>query len=452
MTVHLRSKLAGVGRALLALTACAAASLCPGAARADDPPPSVLYSIPAFAQAADFKKSLADLGLTLQSIYTGETLANPSGGARQGAIYEGRLELLLYADMDKIAGWPGATLHAHGYWLQGTGLSRYYVQNFLAVSNIEALPSVRLYELWLEQKLDDDKLALRFGLLGADSEFAIGRYTLLFVNATVGWPDILGHDMPSGGPAVPLSALGFRARYDFNDNFALLAAIFDGDPAGPGPGDPQRRDPYGLNFRLSDPPLLMQEAQFNYNQGKSAAGLPGTIKIGAWEYFGNVANYRADPLGIQYNLTGLQPVSLLGDYGAYAMIDQLVLGTEDDPTKGVGVFARVFGAPSERNMLDFYCDGGVNVSGLVPGRPKDAFGLSFAYDNISAAIRDAAKAASLPVIPDHEILLELTYQAQILPGWTAQPVAEYVVHPAAGTGGFNLPNAVVIGLRTTLNF
>jgi porin len=422
------------------------------AALADDAPPSILNSIPTFADAAAVKKQLADLGVTVQPTYIGETLADVAGGGRQGAIYEGRFEVILEADMAKIANWQGMTLHADGYWIHGTGLSRYYVLNSLTVSDIEALPTVRLYELWAEQKLADNKLALRAGLLGADSDFAVSRYALLFVDGPLGWPDLYSHDLPSGGPAYPFSAMGFRAKYDFSDKFSLLAAIYDGNPAGNGSADPQRRNPYGLAFRMSDPPLLMQEGQFNYNQDRNAPGLAGTIKLGAWQYLGNVADYRLDPLGISYNMTGSQPFNLPGDYGVYAMIDQQALKAPGDPSKGVGLFARVFSAPSARNLIDFYADGGVNVTGFVPGRPDDAFGLAFAYSKISNSVRDAAMTAALPVLPSSELMFELTYQTRIMPGWTAQPVAEYVVRPGQGLGGVLLPNAVVVGLRTTLTF
>ncbi len=435
---------------LFAVLASAAVVLS-GVARADDAPPSISAN-PQFSELAPLKKGLADKGITLQATYIGESLADISGGARQGAIYDGRLELMLEADMAKIAGWQGATLHADGFWIQGTGLTRYYVGSLEAVSYIEALPTVRLYELWWEQKLADNKLALRAGLLGADSDFVASKYAQLFVNATTGWPEIFSSDMPSSGPAYPFSAMGFRARFDATDNFALVAAIYDGDPAGPGAGDPQRRNPYGLAFRMSDPPLMMQEAQFKYFQDKNSAGLPGTIKLGAWEYFGDVADYNFDPMGVQYNLTGLQPVGLLGDHGFYAMIDQLLMKAPDDPTKGIGVFARVFGAPSDRNLIEFYCDAGVNVSGLVPGRSDDVFGFSVAYTKISSSVVDAAYAANLSVTPYREALLELTYQAQIMTGWTLQPVAQYVIEPGAGLGGTKLPNAVVVGLRTTIAY
>jgi porin len=414
---------------------------------------SILTSLPGFAAAADVKKRLKDQGFTVQSTYIGETLGNLSGGLRQGAIYEGRLETTVDVDLEKVANLPGLTFHADGFWIHGTGLARYYLGNLLPEDSfIEALPTVRLYELWLEQKLADGKLALRGGLLGADSDFTTSKYALLFVNSTTGWPAIFGADMPSGGPAYPLSSMGFRARYDVTDQLGLVAAIYDGDPAGPGTNDPQRRNAFGLNFRMQDRPLLMQEVQYKYNQDKGAAGLPGMVRFGSYQNLGNFPNERYDASGQPFAMTGLAPALMSGDYGVYAVLDQQVFAAQGDPTKGVGVFARVFGSPGDRNQVDFYFDTGVNVSGLTPGRSDDMFGVCFAYVHISNVARNAARDAGLSPLPDYEALLEVTYQAQIVAGWTLQPVAQYVVNPGAHLNGTNYRNATVIGLRTTLTF
>ena len=49
------------------------------------------------------------------------------------------------------------------------------------------------------------------------------------------------------------------------------------------------------------------------------------------------------------------------------------------------------------------------------------------------------------VIQDFEANLELTYLAQILPGWMMQPIVTYVWHPR---GGLSSANALVIGVRS----
>jgi porin len=171
----------------------------PAEAPADELP-SLLTSIPALAPVADARKRLQDMGVFVQLNDIGEVLGNASGGLRKGAVYDGRLELAVDADMEKLAGLKGGLLHANGYWIHGTGLSRDALGNALTVSNIEALPTVRLYELWYEKKAFDDRLGLRFGQLAADTEFFASKYSALFINGTFGWSAFTGANMPSGRP------------------------------------------------------------------------------------------------------------------------------------------------------------------------------------------------------------------------------------------------------------
>jgi len=37
---------------------------------------------------------------------------------------------------------------------------------------------------------------------------------------------------------------------------------------------------------LRDPPLLMAEAQYKYNQEKNSSGLAGSIQLAGWYHFG----------------------------------------------------------------------------------------------------------------------------------------------------------------------
>ena len=131
--------------------------------------------------------------------------------------------------------------------------------------------------------------------------------------------------------------------------------------------------------------------------------------------------------------------------------------------QGIGVFSRISASPSDRNLIDFYLDGGVVFSGLVPGRPEDRFGASFIYANISDRARDLDRdrvfydSAPYP-IRDFELLLEFTYQAQIMPGWTVQPEIQYVIHPSGNVPNPNDPlstpikDALVLGIRSVINY
>jgi porin len=143
------------------------------------------------------------------------------------------------------------------------------------VSGIEAQPTTRLYEIWLEKKWGD-KIALRAGQLAADTEFINSKYTDVFTNASLGWPAGVWLNLPR--PSPPLAAMGARLRADDTDNLTLIGAVFNGNAAGPGPGDPQLRDRYGVNFRVNDPPLALYEAQFQWNSNKGDPGLAGKFK------------------------------------------------------------------------------------------------------------------------------------------------------------------------------
>ena len=136
--------------------------------------------------AKDPRQALADAGIQFSATYIGEGLANVSGGVRAGRIYTGRLDLGTTIDLEKIAGWTGATFHANMFQIHGDGLSGSYIGNLMLVSGVEALPSTRLYELWIEQKLLGGKLAIRVGQQASDVEFFDSTYDDMFVNSALG--------------------------------------------------------------------------------------------------------------------------------------------------------------------------------------------------------------------------------------------------------------------------
>src|SRR6202012_3394952 len=104
------------------------------------------------------------------------------------------------------------------FQIDGGGLSRGTLLNYMVVSGIEALPTTRLYEIWFEQKWAN-KFALRAGQLAADTEFMTAKYTDVFTNASLGWPVGLSLNMPSGGPSPPPAGMGTRVRAGPSHNF-----------------------------------------------------------------------------------------------------------------------------------------------------------------------------------------------------------------------------------------
>jgi porin len=406
-------------------------------------------------------------GIKFAATYIGEVLGNVSGGLKQGAVYDGRLNLAVDVDLQKLAKLQGLTFHANMFQTHGDGLSRDYLNNFMVVSGIEAQPSTRLYEAWFEQKWGDkDKYDLRAGQLAADTEFINSKYTDVFTNASLGWPAITSLDLPSGGPSPPLAALGARMRVNVNDHLTLVGAVFDGDAAGPGPGDPQLRDNAGINFRINDPPLVLGEAQFIWNGEKGDPGLAGKFKIGGWRHFGEFSDLQLTAQGVSLAspLSSGMPASLSGDFGIYSVFEQRLYRVGNDPDRGIGIFARVSFSPSDRNLIDRYADGGIELVGLSDKRPKDKLGIAFGYAHVSSraqALDADFQQLMGPGWPlrSFESLVTAVYQYELRAGWTLQPNFQYFVHPGGGAtdplgvnSGKLLKDAAVFGLRTVLKF
>ncbi len=416
---------------------------------------------------AELKKALYDLGYNLQFSYFADPWVNPIGGVKQGAAYEGLLYMALDADLAKIAGLDGLSFRVNAYQIHGGRLSASNLFNLATVDSIEARPATRLFELWVEQKFGD-LASLRVGQLAADNQFAISEFgNTLYINSTFGWPTIFAADLPSGGPEYPLATPGVRLKVAPNDQLVLLAGLYNGDPAGAGfTGLQEIKNPAGINFRLKDPPLLMAEAQYMYNQDKTAQGLAGTVKLGAWYHFGKFDDEHFDVAGELLADPSSNGVALThsGNYGVYGVIDQMLWRLSgDDPKKGVGAFARAFLSPSDRNLIGFSASAGVNFMGLWDKRPDDSFGLVAAFFQLSPGLRelDLEKAffekTALP-LRNYELVVELTYQAQIVAGWTIQPDFQYIFHPGGGVvdplNPFvgRIPDAAVFALRTAISF
>jgi porin len=440
------------------LAACLAAL--PSTARADCdvpengvPDETLLSKLgPAWASLGGLRPALAKGGIGVSATYYGEAFVN-SGGFNQGGKYDGVLDVAIDADLHKLGFWKGLCFHTNGFQIHGQSITASNIGSLMPVSSLEATPNTRLFELWLEQHMFGDKLAVKVGQLAADTEFILSEGGGFFLNGTWGWPSITAADMPSGGPAYPLATPGVRVAVTPSDKFQLLVGVYNGDPAPPcGSDDPQVCNSNGLDFELDDPPLLMVEGAYKYNQER----LAGTAKLGGWNHFGDFEHQRFSAGGNLIAVTKGPGKPLNNDWGFYGIIDQLIWrlpGSEE--AKGVALFGRVIGAPSDRNLIDFYADGGITFSGMIRSRPDDSFAIGFAYTGISDQVSGFDIDSGTPVARNYEALLEICYTMQLTTGWTIQPDFQYFWQPGGNVTDENgrvVENAAVFGARSTMSF
>lgn len=259
---------------LLALDWASPARAAEGPDKNGIPSPSIATSMPNNGDPYGTRAWLSSLGLTYSFIYTHDMLANVHGGLRQGVVDQGKLEYNMTFDFEKLTGWRGLSFYTNMFFIHNTGrFRRDFVGGVNTIAAIEADQTVRLSELWLEQKFWNDKASLRVGQLAADVEFFFSALSFPFLQSD--WPTITALNLPSGGPAYPLSTPGVRLKIDPAPNVSMLVAVFNGDPAGPPPPtDEQVRNRYGLNFRVQDPPFIITEMQLRANT--RARRIPGS--------------------------------------------------------------------------------------------------------------------------------------------------------------------------------
>jgi porin len=413
------------------------------------------------------RKTLKDAGIDLGLSYIAETLSSPTGGLKQTPIYQGLLTPSLNLDLEKLVHWPGATFYTDAFQITGRGLSRNAIGNLLAVSTIEALPSTRLHDLWLQQEVLDRQVSLRVGQIALDDEFYISQYSANFINSTFGCPDILSTDLPGGGPCYPFAVPGVRLRGAPTAGLTLSAAVFNGNPAPPGPGDPQVRNSSGTNFLIGEGgSLALAELAYSFDVAPDLSASLSDAKFGGWYHTAEFPDLRRDTLGRSLADPTSNGIAALhhGNFGLYMVLDKMLWQPADAANRGLAGFLRVGGTPGDRNLISLEVDAGMTYKGLLPDRELDLMGVAASYGRIGSAARGlAGDAVRLTGVEqparDYETVLELTYQLNVAPWWVLQPDLQLIFHPgghvaspSSAPAGQPIPNALVLGIRSTITF
>ncbi len=401
---------------------------------------------------------LDDYGIQFSLHQTSDYVGNTRGGIRQGFVYNGLLNLEVDHDLNKALGWRGAKLHLSAYGIQGQNLSSQYVGNIMTVTNVEANPSIgKIGEFWLEQKLLDDRLQLRAGLLEGDRYYVISPTANVFVNSTFGFPDSWEVNMPGEGPGYPNASPGVMATYQFDTDWAITGSIMNGQPVGP----TATQTNYGTDFPTGNGVLSWLELAYTPQWTFGDKTLPGNYKVGGWFNSNTVDNVTLSETGRSFT----NPVNKTyrGQYAVYALADQTLYREDNSTTQGLSAFARVAVNPQQsRNVITSYVDLGLAYTGLFGSRPNDILGLGFAWAKFTPYLNNQiasqnALSGTLTPMPRPEQLVELTYQAPVSPWLSLQPFAQLSINPGGNAPMPNnpnqaIPNATIIGLRANIAF
>jgi porin len=401
-------------------------ALLPVGVGADDrgvvPTPTPWYHRPQLAgDMLGLRPALAQHGFEVHGSLITDYSRNLHGGLdTEGDAFRHLLNAGLTVDLEKLAGWPGATLYAnfqqqsgrHGGELTGD------LQGF---SNIDADGRTQLADIWLEQWLWEERLRLKAGKFEATTEFAYVEHGARFINSSMGYsPNILG--IPTH-PDPAVGALGFIYP---DDGWYLGAGIFDG--AGQRGVRTGSQGPATV-FGPPGDAFLVGEAGARWDLGP--ARLPGRLGAGVWHHTGDFA--------------GFDSRTRSGTTGTYLVLDQqLWLAEPDDPAgrRGLAAFLQRAWADDAVSPIAMHVGAGLTWTGPLPARADDVLGLGFTYVHLS----DASGAG---FGCDYECAIECFYRLSLTPAIHLQPDIQYILH----SGGVpDRPDALVATLRVVVEF
>jgi len=173
----------------------------------------------------EFSK-LTDIGITPFLAYYGVYQGNPVGGVQeQRSAYSHLILFGVKLDFPKLTGFPGGSLLISGAEAEGKDLSS-YISNVNTVSEAFVTPHTLIfYELYWQQMLFEDKLALRLGRMTPADQFAsVPAFGLQVSGGINGYPASIFVNAPFRGS--PDATWGAFTKFHVTKEIYAEAGIY----------------------------------------------------------------------------------------------------------------------------------------------------------------------------------------------------------------------------------
>jgi len=364
--------------------------------------------------------SLEDRGLVPYAAYVGEFMDNASGGSDEGSAFGGLLDFGLEADLEKLVGWEGGSFLINAFYFKGNDVSGDHVGDFNAVSNLYTDTEFNVFNIYLRQSFDGDRLWFKGGQIAVDDDFMVSESSLLFINASFGPLPVQSGNIAA--PIYSLAAPGALVYIEPVKDWYLQGAVYAGD-AGPAQSDNQ-----GFDWRTGGATGWAWFGEVGHNYDLLEGGV---IKLGGYYASSEFTNF-----------TDGNTERGLGAF--YAVLDQRVLSSETS-SFGMSFFLRGGVTPDDEvATVEAYLDGGVVFDNVL--MDNDALGFAFSQTWFGDDYQNDARAGGDDV-SSSEIVLEATYQFKVTEWFAVQPDLQYIIDPH-----FSMDNALVVGARAVIIF
>jgi len=329
-----------------------------------------------------------------------EAVSDLGGGLRRGTVSDTVVHAAMAVDTQPLGGWAGGRFAASAVHIRSGQPSQGYVGALQAVSNFEAEPATRLYQLWYRQRFGWSDSQLKAGLIDMNQDFMAADSAATLMNASFGLMPTLSANVPASSYPEPGFGIEVAAAWQ---PWQFQLGLFQPDP--------------------TDRSSLFQHGQLvigemGYDRTVNGQSW-GRYKLGVWQY----RQSDTDLAGVPAN-----------DSGVYGIVDQTLF--RRGPRDG-SVFVQAGASPRSANAVPYYLGAGLQLHAPFRRRPNDLFTAGIAHARLRG---DNATA---------ETVYELSYILRVQRFANLQPDLQYVSHPGGQT---DINNALVTVLRLHLEF
>ena len=377
----------------------------------------------------DWRKRLADDGVTLIAQFVGEPAWNDRGYRGTGSTYAQDLQLGAVLNLRKL-GWrqddgvvrilfsdrtgtaaannTGAYIQDQGYWGQGENL--------------------RLDELDVERTFLSHRLDVKGGFYSMGNDFGGLPYLCNFnTSGTCGHP--LGPIYGSGWRDSPTGAWGGRIKWKFSYKWYAQIGTYDVTPD-------RTLHSQGFNLDFSNTTGVIVPVEVGYVHGSTPDDYPGTYKIEGYYDSSRVSDI-GEP-GRRVN----------GREGGYIQGAQQIWKAEPGSVRGLSAFVVATLSDPETALFRTYYEAGLSWRGPVKARADDWVSLAWMEANINPDLRRLEEVSDKPT-QTREQLLELNYTWQATPWCLVRPALQYAMRP----GGYEArPDTFIFSAHIQITF
>ncbi|MBB3901237.1 carbohydrate porin [Methylobacterium brachythecii] len=391
-------------------------------------------------------------GLTFLLNYTSESAANPIGGIRQGTAYAAQIFFGIDADLNRLAGIEGASLHSIVTQRHGRSLSGDFIGNDTSVQEIYGGgQTARLTQHSWQQKLFDNRLDFEVGRLNGQGAF-LGSplYCNFQNNATCGSPTFTFKT--TNFTFFPTSSWAGHAKIwlDEERTYFFHIGAYEVNPSLLLPTD------NGIDWSTRKATGAVIPIEVGYSTTFDNDLMPRNYGIGAVVDRSKYNDPVRDVLGGSSLFSGLDPFTQFGRSLVYARFDQMVWRPDPTQPQGLSLFGVAMQSTGGRQIQDYFLELGAVQTGTFADRPYDTVGFVVStqkYSSLGLANIRAARASqglNPRDIATQQIMMELNYGIQLSPAARLTPQLQYIVNPDQTRFPFRpkpIPDAFVLGAK-----